>query len=84
VRNEVGDVVVRLHQDPNSTDGLYLWVLNPSRSDLGGVRLHLADRWGIPTTATPVWGSGPIEVESSALSLTVGARNAVVARLALS
>jgi hypothetical protein len=79
VRTDASDVVVRLHQDAAS-GALYLWALNPARSDRD-VRLCLAERWGTPTAATPVWAGGRIEVRADGLCLTVGARDAVLARL---
>jgi len=82
VRTNNPSIIARLHEDPG-TGARVLWALNPTsteqRADL------LLD--GVPdvahTVAQPLWPAGAAEmaVRGARVSVTIGARDAIIARL---
>ncbi|MBV9171367.1 MAG: beta-galactosidase trimerization domain-containing protein, partial [Chloroflexi bacterium] len=79
VRADDPELIARLHHEPEG-GALYLWLLNPTTTTRTAC-LRLADRWSHCTDATPIWGDGPIVGTGDGLNVTVGARDALVARL---
>ncbi|MCB0106061.1 MAG: hypothetical protein KDE53_09125, partial [Caldilineaceae bacterium] len=69
-------VKARLH---SGDGGTYLWVANPLRQPRP-VRLTLNERWGHFAGATALWGAA-MNVDGQTVSLTVPARDVVVAQL---
>jgi beta-galactosidase len=77
VRLSEPGVTARLHHGPS---GLWLWVTNPS-PEPRTVRGHVGPSWEPISKADVVWGSETVTVAGSRIDLTVGGRDAVVARL---
>ena len=77
VRIDEATVQARLHREPGGGGGV-LWVTNPTRTEKK-VTVTLAA--GDFQTAEDVWGGVAIGVQGRELTMTVAARDAVVARL---
>lgn len=77
VQTDDPHLTARLH---DGDGGTYLWVTNPTRVQRSAT-FTLSERWGPCGGGTAVWGSHPPTVAGRSVTVTVGARDAVVVRL---
>ena len=79
VRTDNPAIIARLHADTES-GSVVLWALNPT-SVPQRATLTLANSWGPFADAHVYWGERPASVKGSVVTVEIGPRDGVIARL---